>query len=83
MKSLMILAALSMSTAALAQADAPPASHPPFCSKTVTDNCMQRSDARHATRHHAAKRKVRHHAHRKAVHHKMAPAKAPAAPLKP
>lgn len=51
----------------------------PFCSKTVTDNCMQREGhaaSHHAVRHHAP----RHHAarHHAARHHGAAAKTAPA-----
>ncbi|WP_257545552.1 hypothetical protein [Sphingopyxis sp. DBS4] len=66
----------------------------PYCSKTVTDNCMQREGHAVAAKHHAAPKHhatAKHHAakhrlakhrvaakHRPAPHHKMAAKAAPA-----
>ena len=60
----------------------------PICSKTVTDNCMQREGHAVAARHHAARKHpaahkhaaARRHAatHRKAAHRRMAAKTAPA-----
>lgn len=54
----------------------------PYCSKTVTDNCMQREGHAVAARHHAARKHAaaRRHAatHRKAAHRRMAAKTAPA-----
>ncbi|MDX8356125.1 hypothetical protein [Sphingopyxis terrae] len=54
----------------------------PYCSKTVTDNCMQREGHAVAARHHAARKHAaaRRHAatHRKAAHRRMAAKAAPA-----
>ena len=60
----------------------------PYCSKTVTDNCMQREGHAVAARHHAAHKHqaarkhavARRHAaaHRRASHRRMAAKTAPA-----
>lgn len=54
----------------------------PYCSKTVTDNCMQREGHAVAARHHAARKHAaaRRHAatHRKAAHRRIAAKAAPA-----
>lgn len=71
MKTVLLIAALTLGGATVANAAAPAASSGvPLCSRTVTDECMNPSQAPKAMKHHA----TRHHAH-----HKMQTAVAPKA----
>ena len=81
MKILPILAALALGSATAAYADtpAPAADNVPLCSRTVTDNCLNPSQASHAARH--AKAKAHHKAAHRA-HHEAAAKAAPASPQK-
>lgn len=61
MKKLLLIAALTLGGASVANAATPAAlaaGNVPLCSKTITDSCMNPSQASHRASHH-----VRHHHH--------------------
>lgn len=63
MKTMLLIAALTLGGATMANADTHVAGGVPLCSRTITDQCMNPSQAPRAAAKHAARRHHHHHRH--------------------